>query len=159
MRETVSDVGGLYKGKPKSKAGYRTVSLPELIVPDLRHHLDEYAAPGPNGFVFVGVRGNQLRWGNFSKYWADACAAVGLEDVHLHDLRHTGNTYAAEAGASVRELMRRMGHSSTRAAMIYLHARDEREREIADRLGERVTEELKRNGDENGGPRSADDQP
>lgn len=143
VRETVSDVGGLYKGKPKSKAGYRTVSLPELIVPDLRRHLDEFAAPGPNGFVFVGVRGNQLRRGNFSKYWADACAAVGLEDVHLHDLRHTGNTYAAEAGASVRELMRRMGHSSTRAAMIYLHARDEREREIADRLGERAAEELR----------------
>lgn len=69
------------------------------------------------------------------------------------------SSLAAEAGASVRELMRRMGHSSTRAAMIYLHARDEREREIVDRLGERATEELKRNGDENGGPRSADDQP
>ncbi|WP_017614646.1 tyrosine-type recombinase/integrase [Nocardiopsis salina] len=146
VSETVSDVGGLYKGTPKSRAGHRTVSLPELIVPDLRRHLDEYAAPGPNGFVFVGVRGNQLRRGNFSKYWADACSTVGLEDVHLHDLRHTGNTYAAEAGASVRELMRRMGHSSTRAAMVYLHARDEREREIADRLGERVTEELNRNG-------------
>ncbi|WP_017579104.1 tyrosine-type recombinase/integrase [Nocardiopsis valliformis] len=145
VRETVSDVGGLYKGKPKPKAGYRTVSLPELIVSDLRRHLDEFAAPGPNGFVFVGVRGNQLRRGNFSKYWADACASVGLEDVHLHDLRHTGNTYAAEAGASVRELMRRMGHSSTRAAMIYLHARDEREREIADRLGERAAEELRDN--------------
>jgi integrase len=70
---------------------------------------------------------------------------VGLEDVHLHDLRHTGNTYAAEAGASVRELMKRMGHSSSRAAMIYLHARDEREREIADRLGERAAEELRAN--------------
>ncbi|OOC56408.1 MULTISPECIES: tyrosine-type recombinase/integrase [Nocardiopsis] len=151
VRETVSDVGGLYKGKPKSRAGHRTVSLPELVVPDLRRHLDEYSAPGPDGFVFVGVRGNQLRRGNFSKYWADACAAVGLEDVHLHDLRHTGNTYAAEAGASVRELMRRMGHSSARAAMIYLHARDEREREIADRLGERVAEELRANRAEDDG--------
>lgn len=101
--------------------------------------------------MFVGVRGNQLRRGNFSKYWADACAAVGLEDVHLHDLRHTGNTYAAEAGASVRELMKRMGHSSSRAAMIYLHARDEREREIADRLGERVAEELRANRAEDDG--------
>lgn len=62
---------------------------------------------------------------------------------HLHGLRHTGNTYAAEAGASLRELMNRMGHSSTRAAMVYLHARDEREREIADRLGERAAEELR----------------
>ncbi|HJE58807.1 MAG TPA: tyrosine-type recombinase/integrase [Nocardiopsis listeri] len=152
-------MGGLYKGKPKSKAGYRTVSLPELIVPDLRRHLDEYAAPGPNGFVFVGVRGNQLRRGNFSKYWADACSAVGLEDVHLHDLRHTGNTFAAEAGASVRELMRRMGHSSTRAAMIYLHVRDEREREIADRLGERAAEELRANGADRDGDKEGDDPP
>ncbi|MEU3229632.1 tyrosine-type recombinase/integrase [Nocardiopsis alba] len=151
VRETVSDVGGLYRGKPKSRAGHRTVSLPELVVPDLRRHLDEYSAPGPDGFVFVGVRGNQLRRGNFSKYWADACEAVGLEDVHLHDLRHTGNTYAAEAGASVRELMKRMGHSSPRAAMIYLHARDEREREIADRLGERVAEELRANRAEDDG--------
>ncbi|MEV2278978.1 tyrosine-type recombinase/integrase [Nocardiopsis sp. NPDC049922] len=143
VRETVTDVGGLYQGKPKSKAGYRTVSLPELIIADLRHHVETYAAPGRNGFVFVGVRGNQLRRGNFSKYWADACDAVGLEGVHLHDLRHTGNTYAAEAGASLRELMKRMGHSSSKAALIYLHAREEREREIADRLGARVAEELK----------------
>ncbi|MFW6641575.1 tyrosine-type recombinase/integrase [Nocardiopsis algeriensis] len=143
VRETVTDVGGLYKGKPRSKAGYRTVFLPGLVVPDLRRHLEEYAAPGPNGFVFVGVRGNQLRRSNFSKYWADALHSVGLEDVHLHDLRHTGNTFDAEAGASVPELMKRMGHSSSRAAMIYLHARDERECEIADRLGERAAEELR----------------
>ncbi|GAA3738034.1 hypothetical protein GCM10022402_17450 [Salinactinospora qingdaonensis] len=65
-----------------------------------------------------------------------------LEDVHLHDLRHTGNTYAAEAGASLRELMNRLGHSSTRAAMVYLHARDARARELADALGERAAREL-----------------
>ncbi|MGW5876886.1 tyrosine-type recombinase/integrase [Nocardiopsis terrae] len=152
IRETVTDVGGLYQGKPKSKAGYRVVSLPELIMADLREHVETYAAPGPDGFVFVGVRGNQLRRGNFSKYWADACDSVGLEDVHLHDLRHTGNTYAAEAGASLRELMKRMGHSSSKAALIYLHAREEREREIADRLGERVIEELRgKRNDSDGG--------
>ena len=43
-----------------------------------------------------------------------------MPEVHLHDLRHTGNTLAAETGATLRELMDRMGHSSTRAAMIYL---------------------------------------
>ncbi|MDE3724906.1 tyrosine-type recombinase/integrase [Nocardiopsis sp. N85] len=69
---------------------------------------------------------------------------AGLEDVHLHDLRHTGNTFAAEAGASLRELMNRIGHSSPRAAMIYLHARDERAQELADRLGERAAEELRK---------------
>ena len=36
--------------------------------------------------------------------------------IHLHDLRHTGNHFVAEAGANPRELMERMGHSTSRAA-------------------------------------------
>jgi len=64
--------------------------------------------------------------------------------VHFHDLRHTGNTLTAAAGANLRELMARMGHSSTRAALIYLHAPDERQRKIADALGELAAKELKR---------------
>lgn len=38
----------------------------------------------------------------------------------FYDLRHTGNQLANDEGASLRELMDRMGHSSTRAALIYL---------------------------------------
>ncbi|MDA2809057.1 tyrosine-type recombinase/integrase [Nocardiopsis sp. RSe5-2] len=144
IRETVYDLAHLVPGTPKSKAGYRTVVLPSLIIDDLKRHLGRFAAPGEDGFVFVGARGNPLRRANFSKYWADACEKAGVKDVHFHDLRHTGNTYAAEAGASLRELMNRMGHSSPRAAMVYLHARENRARDIADALGERAADELKR---------------
>jgi hypothetical protein len=38
----------------------------------------------------------------------------------------------------MQELMRRMGHASTRAAMIYQHATDERDRTIADSLGDAI---------------------
>jgi integrase len=51
--------------------------------------------------------------------------------LHVHDLQHTGNTMAAAHGASLHELMKRMGHSSTRAALIYLHATCERDQAIA----------------------------
>jgi len=54
----------------------------------------------------------------------------------LHDLRHTGNTMAAATGASLRELMERMGHSSPRAALIYQHATRERDEAIAAAMGE-----------------------
>jgi integrase len=56
----------------------------------------------------------------------------------FHDLRHTGNHLAAESGASTRELMHRMGHSTMAAALRYQHATDERARQIADRLSEVV---------------------
>ena len=70
--------------------------------------------------------------------------AAGLSPVHFHDLRHSGNQLAADAGASLRELMDRMGHSTTRAAMVYLHGSDERQQVIADALSKRAARELGR---------------
>ena len=49
----------------------------------------------------------------------------------------------ADAGANLRELMERMGHSSTRAAVIYLHSSDDRQRMLADAVGEAVRAALR----------------
>ncbi len=65
-----------------------------------------------------------------------------------HDLRHTGNQFAADNGASLRELMERMGHASPRAAMIYLHVSKGRSRHIADRLSARLREARPKSEDE-----------
>lgn len=84
----------------------------------------------------------QLRRSNFSRTWRDAIEAAGLTGVHFHDLRHTGNHIAAATGASLRELMGRMGHSTTRAALIYQHRTSERDRLIAAAMSEIVKAEL-----------------
>jgi len=63
-----------------------------------------------------------------------ALSKAGLTGTHFHDLRHTGNVLTAGTGATLRELMDRMGHSSARAAMIYMHGADARQHEIADTL-------------------------
>jgi integrase len=62
--------------------------------------------------------------------------------LRFHDLRHVGNTLASNTGANLRELMARMGHASPQAALLYQHATAERERAIADALGEMITEVL-----------------
>ena len=72
------------------------------------------------------------------KIWTEARAAVGLGDVHVHDLRHTGNSLAADTGAPLRDLMQRMGHSTVRAALIYQHKTPGRDRQIAKSLGELI---------------------
>ena len=53
--------------------------------------------------------------------WPHAIRAIGAEGLHFHDLRHTGNHFAAASGASLKDLMARMGHDSERAAIIYQH--------------------------------------
>ena len=54
-----------------------------------------------------------------------------MPKLHLHDLRHTGNTLAASSGASLKDLMTRMGHDSPAAALIYQHATREADAAIA----------------------------
>jgi integrase len=136
--------GTLIDGTPKSRAGLRTVSFPPDIVPELADHLDRFVAPGPGSLVFVGPKGGRLRRQNFAKFWDRARTAVAMPELHFHDLRHTGNTMAAAQGASLRELMERMGHSSTRAALIYLHATRERDQHIAAGMG-RLYADAKKN--------------
>jgi Phage integrase family len=140
---TEIDRGTLLPGLPKSAAGRRTVQLPPLIVPSLRNHLDRYAQPGDDGLVFVSPRGARLRRSNFRRrVWLPALTKAGLPEIHFHDLRHTGNILTATAGASLRELMPRMGHTSTRAALVYMHDTDERQRAIAGAVNDLARNEL-----------------
>jgi integrase len=81
--------------------------------------------------------------------WRDVVADAGIPGLRFHDLRPTGNTLAAPCG-STRELMSRMGHSSTRAAIIYEHAAEERDRVIADALDAMLVGHVPATDDRNG---------
>jgi integrase len=125
---------------PKTEAGKRRVSIPGVVMADLRRHVDTYTEDGPDGLVFIGPEGGRLRRRNFHRLWVKALVAVNLdgEDIHFHDLRHTGNELAADAGATTKDLMARMGHSTMRAALIYQHASRTRDQRIADAISANV---------------------
>ncbi|MFJ8232439.1 tyrosine-type recombinase/integrase [Streptomyces sp. NPDC094448] len=123
---------------PKSAAGVRTVAFPSSLTADLGTHLDTYSEGGRTGAVFTGARGGLLRRNNFRRLWLKAVKDTGLGNVHFHDLRHTGNTLAATGGATTRELMQRMGHSSVRAALIYQHLVNGRDQAIAAHVDEQI---------------------
>jgi integrase len=135
---------GFTFGPPKSAAGQRTVAFPDLIVPELAWHLARFAGPEDDGLLFTSPAGSPMRNSNSRRrVWLPALAGAGLADLHFHDLRHAGNVLAAAAGANLRELMERMGHSTTRAAIVYLHSTDERQRKVADALGDLARAELR----------------
>ncbi|MFF3420729.1 tyrosine-type recombinase/integrase [Streptomyces sp. NPDC002698] len=142
-------VAELFNGRqeikaPKSAAGKRTVAIPSAIVADIRDHLERYAEPGADGRVFTGAKGATPRRNHFNLLWRRACADAGINGLHFHDLRHAGNTLAASTGASTRELMSRMGHSTARAELIYQHASADRDRPIADAVSGLVKKGRKR---------------
>jgi integrase len=105
------------------------------------------AAPTPGArplvLAFTSPGGKPLRHSNFRRgTWLPAQAATGLPGIHFHDLRHAGNYLVANAGANLRELMERIGHSSSRAALIYQHSTTDRQRTLANAVADRTRFEL-----------------
>jgi integrase len=133
--------GELVLGPPKSTAGVRTLTVPAPVAAAMRLHLDEFVGVGEDAWLFTGVQGRPVRRSNFNKSvkWAEVVRVMGLEGLHFHDLRHTGNLLAAQTpGATLRDLMARMGHDSMRAALIYQHASRDADRHIAESMGEQL---------------------
>jgi integrase len=147
---TEQDNGKMLLGPPKSRAGRRTVGIPARILPDLAAHLAKYTKHDDNALVFTGINGGPLRRSGFNKLtrWVDVVRTMGVPGLHFHDLRHTGNTLAADMGVSLRNLMARMGHDNERAALIYQHASSQADRKIADGLDALLGEHRSAAGDQ-----------
>jgi integrase len=112
-----------------------------LAAADLRLHLEQHVKDSPDALVVVGEKGATLKRGNWrrSVMWATSVEEARLpKGFRFHDLRHTRNHLAAECWSQHRELMHRMGHGSTRAALIHQHATSDRDLEIAKELSRRA---------------------
>ena len=121
-------------GPPKSTAGRRTVNLPASIATALADHLAAFTGPDADALVFTTSTGKAVTASARSSLMRSARARIDRPDVTWHHLRHTGATLAAQAGATQAELQARIGHSTARAASIYQHAANDRDRALADRL-------------------------
>ena len=131
--------GSTIFGEPKTAPGRRLVAFLAELVPLIETHLAEHVQAAPDSLVFTSRDGLPLRRTKFRPYWSEACKKAEIAGLHFHDLRGSGAMWAATAGATVRELMSRLGHATPAVALRYQHATLERDRVIADRLGALMT--------------------
>lgn len=134
VRRGVVRVGGqLQVDTPKSEAGIRDVAIPPHLIERFREHLFEYTRRGGNALLFPSPA-NPDRWQQAKElrgHFYAAAAAADCPDLRWHDLRHTGAVLAASTGATLAELMSRLGHSTAEAALRYQHATADRDRAVA----------------------------
>jgi integrase len=124
---------------PKSDAGKRDVNIPPHLMPAVKAHLrDHVPVAGPRALLFpsAGDPAVHLAPSSLYRVYYPAREAAGRPDLRFHDLRHTGATLAAATGATLAELMARLGHSTPGAAMRYQHAAADRDKVIAAALSE-----------------------
>ena len=140
IRRGVVRVGrqGYIVGHPKSAAGIRDVAVPPHLIPMIKSHLKDHVGPGREALILTSPTGDRLGASCLQRPWWKARDKVGRPDLRWHDLRHTGAVLAAQTGATVAELMGRLGHSTPQAAMIYQHAAKGRDSQIAAALSELV---------------------
>ncbi|MFB9408615.1 site-specific integrase [Dactylosporangium matsuzakiense] len=115
-------------------------AIPGAIFPAVLAHLKQFAGDEDDALVFTVPNGRPIWRGNFNTLvqWSKAVTAIGKPGLHFHELRHTGNHLATKTGATLRDLMNRMGQDSPRAALIYQHSSREADRAIAESLSEVV---------------------
>ena len=118
-------------GLPKSDAGVRDVNIPPHILPAVRSHIAEHAQWGRDGLLFPSSKGLHLTAATWYLHWKRAREAAGRPDLRFHDLRHTAAVMAAGTGATLAELMARLGHSTVSAAMRYQSVAKDRDQQIA----------------------------
>lgn len=133
-RAVTFPAGGPVVGPPKSDAGVRDVAVPPHVWPNVEAHLRDHVQPTPDALLFPTTTGGHLWHSGMNTHFVKARAAAGRDDLRWHDLRHTGATLAAQAGATTAELQARLGHSTAAASQLYQHAAKGRDRAIADQL-------------------------
>lgn len=138
-RGVVRVSGEILVGTPKSAAGVRDVAIPPHLLPLIEKHLGDHAGPGRDGLLFPAANGGHLARSTLYRAYGAARDVAGRPDLRWHDLRHTGAVLAASTGATLAELMSRLGHSTVRAALRYQHAAKGRDQAIARALSQLAT--------------------
>jgi integrase len=139
-RAVVRIGGRLAVDTPKSDAGVRDVAIPPHLIDRFRQHLFEHVAPGDDSLLFPSPA-HPDRWHQAKElyqHYHQARAEAGRPDLRWHDLRHTGAVLAAATGATLAELMARLGHSTAEAALRYQHAAADRDKVIAAKMSNLV---------------------
>ena len=113
-----------------SKTGPRTVWLSEPA----RWVLDELDRTG--GWVFPARRGDRPLDGNWlDRIWWRFRAETELDDVRLHDLRHTHASIALGEGETILAIGRLLGHADPQTTLKYAHPADAMARDAAETVG------------------------
>ncbi|QJD51826.1 tyrosine integrase [Mycobacterium phage VC3] len=125
-------------GNTKTVRSKRPVTVPPHVAAMIRAHMADRTKmnKGPEALLVTTTRGQRLSKSAFTRSLKKGYAKIGRPDLRIHDLRAVGAPLAAQAGATTKELMVRLGHTTPRMAMKYQMASAARDEEIARRMSE-----------------------
>ena len=120
---------------PKTERSIRDIVLPDSVRLQLIDHLKLNVKPGSKEIIFEANKGSYLATSTFGEIFRAARERAGVRPaIYVHSLRAFAATIAAQQGATTREVMDVLGHTSPEVAMRYQRSTDERKRDVASKL-------------------------
>lgn len=110
--ESLAEVAGrLHFGSTKTNR-QRVVALPTTVRDRLKDHLDRIG-PEAGALLFTSPKGRPLRYSNFRRrLWVPTIVKAGLDELEIHELRHTAASLMISQGADPKLVQSQLGHSS-----------------------------------------------
>jgi integrase len=122
---------GVQVKAPKSMAGHREITLPDIVVEALRDHRRQQlemrvslglGKPPDDALLFPKLDSSPQSPRAFSKEWSDVAASIGMPEITFHALRHTHASQLIDAGVDIVTIAKRLGHSSPNITLkVYAH--------------------------------------
>lgn len=122
----------------QSKTGQKPVYLSEAAKQVIRY----IPRLSDNPYVIVGQR-KEAHLVNLRKPWVRIRKMAELDDVRLHDLRHSFASLAAASGASLPLIGKLLGHSQPQTTARYAHLADDPLLEVNQKVGEKLSHSLR----------------
>ncbi len=124
-----------------SKTGQKAIPLNagalEILSNLVKQEASEYVFPSFGGSThYVGT----------PRVWTKIRAAAGLDDVRLHDLRHSFASIAVSGGASLPIIGALLGHSDSSTTQRYAHLQDDPLKAASDAVGSKIAAALSGGG-------------
>jgi len=123
---------------PRSKTGPKSIYLTTAVA-DI---LQELPRVKGNPFVIVGDRAG-AHLVNLQKPWRRIRARAGLDDVRLHDLRHSYASVGATGGLSLLFVGKLLGHKQASTTQRYAHLAEDPVRQAGEQISEAIATALK----------------
>ncbi|QPK83365.1 site-specific integrase [Corynebacterium qintianiae] len=123
---------------PPKNNRLRRVALDHQTFEVLERHIEKYCeGNSPEQLIFTTSARKQVHQSSWGTRFRDARARANIsEDITFHSLRHLAGTTYAQSGATIKEIMDRLGHSTPQTAMIYQHTAQGREESLANLVAE-----------------------
>jgi integrase len=133
VREALEETkaNGIIFKAPKTKAGRRDITLPNIVVNTLREHRRQQrelslqlglGKLADDALVFPTIEGGPRSPAATSREWGLVAQSIGLSELTFHALRHTHASQLIDAGVDVVTISQRLGHANPKVTLqVYAH--------------------------------------